>query len=54
MQVHNLLDWKVHLKTLREWKGLGRIRYLGVTHYPSSDYADLETVGVPKRWISCS
>lgn len=31
MQVHNLLDWKTHLKTLREWKVSGRIRYLGVT-----------------------
>ena len=31
MQVHNLLDWKVHLKTLREWKESGRIRYLGIT-----------------------
>lgn len=44
MQVHNLVDWKVHLKTLREWKESGRIRYLGVTHYTSSAYADLETV----------
>ena len=31
MQIHNLLDWKVHLRTLREWKDAGRIRYLGVT-----------------------
>lgn len=31
MQVHNLLDWEVHLETLREWKDSGRIRYLGVT-----------------------
>jgi aryl-alcohol dehydrogenase-like predicted oxidoreductase len=44
MQVHNLVDWKVHLKTLREWKESGRIRYLGVTHYTSSAYSELETV----------
>ena len=44
MQVHNLVDWKVHLRILREWKELGRIRYLGVTHYTSSAYADLERV----------
>ena len=44
MQVHNLLDWKVHLPTLRAWKDAGRIRYLGVTHYTSSAYADLEAV----------
>jgi diketogulonate reductase-like aldo/keto reductase len=31
MQVHNLLDWKTHLKTLREWKESKRIRYIGVT-----------------------
>ena len=31
MQVHNLLDWRTHLPTLREWKADGRIRYLGIT-----------------------
>jgi diketogulonate reductase-like aldo/keto reductase len=31
MQIHNLLDWKVHIKTLRQWKDAGRIRYLGIT-----------------------
>jgi len=33
MQVHNLLDLEVHLRTLRRWKEEGRIRYVGVTHY---------------------
>ncbi len=42
MQVHNLLDWKVHLPTLKEWKAQGRIRYLGVTHYTDSAHSDLE------------
>ena len=31
MQIHNLLDWKTHLNTLKDWKYSGRIRYLGVT-----------------------
>ncbi len=44
MQIHNLVDWKLHLRTLRDWKEVGRIRYLGVTHYTSSAYADLEAV----------
>ena len=44
MQVHNLVDWRVHLKTLRRMKDAGRIRYVGVTHYTSSAYADLEAV----------
>lgn len=31
MQIHNLKDWQTHLKTLREWKEQGKIRYLGIT-----------------------
>jgi len=44
MQVHNLLDWRVHLKTMRRMKEAGRIRHIGVTHYTSSAYAELEAV----------
>jgi len=42
MQVHNLLDLSTHLGTLRDWKAAGKIRYLGITHYHSGAYADLE------------
>ena len=42
MQVHNLSDVKTQLKTLREWKEQGRIRYLGITHYHAGAYAELE------------
>ena len=42
MQIHNLLDWSTHLRTLREWKEAGRVRYIGVTHYTSSAYGELE------------
>ncbi|HEX7705750.1 MAG TPA: aldo/keto reductase [Thermoanaerobaculia bacterium] len=41
MQVHNLVDAEAHLETLKEWKAAGRIRYIGVTHYTSSAYAEL-------------
>jgi diketogulonate reductase-like aldo/keto reductase len=44
LQVHNLLDWRIHLATLRDLKNKGRIRYLGVTHYTSSAYRELEAV----------
>jgi len=44
IQIHNLLDWRTHLRTLREWKAAGRIRYLGVTHYTASAYDELERV----------
>lgn len=44
MQVHNLVDWRTHLAVLRDWKREGRIRYIGVTHYTSSAYEELERV----------
>ncbi|MDM0072759.1 aldo/keto reductase [Variovorax sp. J2P1-59] len=44
MQVHNLVDWRTHLKTLRGWKDKGRVRYIGVTHYTASAYAEVEAV----------
>ncbi|MGB5079335.1 MAG: aldo/keto reductase [Burkholderiales bacterium] len=47
MQVHNLLDVRAHLETLREWKRAGRVRYLGVTHYHAGAHADLERVIAP-------
>jgi len=43
-QVHNLLDWKVQLSTLRDLKSAGRIRYIGITHYSASAYAEVESV----------
>lgn len=44
MQVHNLSDWKTQLKTLRDWKARGRVRYIGVTHYTESAYDELAQV----------
>jgi aryl-alcohol dehydrogenase-like predicted oxidoreductase len=44
MQIHNLLDWRPHLATLRAWKQERRIAYLGVTHYTPGAYDQLEAV----------
>jgi aryl-alcohol dehydrogenase-like predicted oxidoreductase len=44
MQIHNLLDWRTHLPTLRRWKDEGRIRYLGITHYQLDALDDLEAI----------
>ena len=44
MQIHNLVDWRAHLPTLRAWKAEGRIRLLGVTHYTQSAHDELEAV----------
>ncbi len=44
MQIHNLVDWRTHLATLREWKAQGRIRYIGITHYTPSAFGEVEAV----------
>jgi aryl-alcohol dehydrogenase-like predicted oxidoreductase len=44
MQIHNLLDWRTHLETLRSWKEKGRFRYIGITHYTTSAFGDLAAV----------
>ncbi len=41
LQVHNLVDARTHLDTLRGWKREGRIRYLGVTHYTAASLDDV-------------
>jgi aryl-alcohol dehydrogenase-like predicted oxidoreductase len=44
MQVHNLVDYRTHLATLRAWREQGKVRYIGVTHYTSSAYDELARV----------
>ncbi len=44
MQVHNLVDWRAHLPTLRAWKEQGRFRYIGVTVPRPSVFEELEKV----------
>ncbi|TXG34568.1 aldo/keto reductase [Seonamhaeicola maritimus] len=44
MQIHNLVDWKIHVKTLRDWKEQGKIKYWGITHYTDDSHAQLEQV----------
>src|SRR5437660_8557527 len=45
MQVHNLVDVATHTERLKQWKAKGRVRYIGITHYTSSAYAEVE------RWL---
>ncbi len=44
MQVHNLVDVTTQLATIRDWKAQGRFRYIGVTHYDSSAFGEVEKV----------
>ena len=42
--VHNLLNWRAHLKTLRQWKEQGRVRYIGVSTSHGSRHDEAERV----------
>ncbi len=44
LQVHNLYDWRIQLPTLRRLKEAGRVRYVGITHYTESAYAEVLAV----------
>ena len=42
MQVHNLRDTRVHMKSIRKLQDDGRVRYTGLTHYTASAHSALE------------
>jgi diketogulonate reductase-like aldo/keto reductase len=44
MQIHNLVDWQTHLRTLREWKSASHIRYIGITHYQAGAFPQLAEI----------
>ena len=44
MQIHNLVDWRTQLATMRSWRKEGLIRYIGITHYTTRAFGDLEKV----------
>jgi aryl-alcohol dehydrogenase-like predicted oxidoreductase len=53
LQIHNLLDWREHLPTLRGMKDAGKLRYTGITHYRADAHADVERVLRAERfdWV---
>ena len=44
MQIHNLVDWQTHLRTLRAWKEKGTFRSIGITHYTVSAFDALMAI----------
>jgi len=44
MQVHNLVDWRIQLATMREMKDRGALRYIGITHYTTGALDDLARI----------
>ena len=53
LQIHNLLDWREHVPTLRALQAQGRVRYAGITHYRADAHAELERVLAAERfdWV---
>ena len=49
MQIHNLLDWKTHIKTLYEWKEQGKINYIGISHFRSNACRQIEKIITKER-----
>ena len=56
MQVHNLVEWEQHLKTLYGMKQQGRIRYVGISTSHGRRHDELEAImkSRPLDFIQCS
>jgi diketogulonate reductase-like aldo/keto reductase len=44
LQVHNLLNWRAHLKTLRAARDAGRVRYIGATTSHGRKHDEMELI----------
>jgi diketogulonate reductase-like aldo/keto reductase len=44
LQVHNLLDWEVHLPTLLAMKAAGQLRYVGITTSEGRRQREIEAI----------
>jgi len=53
LQIHNLLDWREHVPTIRALQQSGRVRYSGITHYRADAHAEVERVLGEERfdWV---
>jgi len=50
LQVHNLVDWRIHRRTLDALKAAGRVCYLGITHYHHGAFDELEATLKAVPW----
>jgi aryl-alcohol dehydrogenase-like predicted oxidoreductase len=44
LQVHNIRDWKVQLKTIRRLKDEGKVKYVGITTSFENSYGEYEQI----------
>jgi diketogulonate reductase-like aldo/keto reductase len=56
MQIHNLLDWRTHLATLRKWQKEKTFRYIGITHYTDAALEELGNIirTEPIDFVQCA
>ncbi|TGL63409.1 aldo/keto reductase [Leptospira sarikeiensis] len=48
-QIHNLLDTQTHLKTLRNLREKSKIRYIGLTHFTTSAFSEMERISEKEK-----
>jgi diketogulonate reductase-like aldo/keto reductase len=44
IQIHNLVDWRTQLATMRDMKAKGQLRYIGITHYTTGSLSELARI----------
>ncbi|MBS3803056.1 MAG: aldo/keto reductase [Oleiphilaceae bacterium] len=44
LQIHNLLDWRVHMDTLKQMRADGKVRYIGITTSHGRRLDDFEDI----------
>ena len=42
VHIHNMLDWRTHVETLKEMKAAGAVRYIGITTSEGVKHAEME------------
>ena len=49
LQIHNLVDWRVHLPEMERLKEEGKIGLIGLTHYETSSYPEMISIMKTRR-----
>ena len=53
MQIHNLVDWEVHLETLNAWKKEGRLKHTGITTSHGRRHVEFEKIAREHAFDFC-
>jgi len=50
VHIHNMLDWRTHLETLKEMKAAGAVRYIGITTSHGARHDEMELALTRERF----